>query len=268
MKSAQGSPVSIEGIPDFWNRLRSAPRKLLALDYDGTLAPFREDRMEAFPLPGTAECISKISRAPRTRVVIVSGRPVKEILELLGDLGVTIVGSQGWETRTAEGKLRQALPTPRQKRMFRSAVKDLTRLGLQDRAESKIAGLALHTRGLPKDLAESIEEELVGLWESRAAEHDVDCRRFDGGVELRAVGVDKGTALGRLLRGRSRDTFSVYVGDDQTDEDAFRAIREVGLGIKVGHPETPTEARGRLPDCAAVLDFLREWVHVSGLDES
>jgi trehalose-phosphatase len=263
MTDRRSSVIPVQGIPDFWERLGRASRKFLALDYDGTLAPFREHRMEAFPLEGMTDCLSRIAGARDTTLIIISGRPVEEILLLLGDLGVMIVGSQGWETRAADGSHRQTLPSLRQRRMLRAAMKDVARLGFEDRTETKIAGLAVHTRGLPKNRAEAIEEELVHLWEFRAAENAVECRRFDGGVELRATGVDKGSALLRLLKGRSEDTFSVYVGDDETDEDAFGVIRGIGYGIKVGHPEAPTRARGGLPDCEAVLEFLKEWNRVS-----
>ena len=52
----------------------------------------------------------------------------------------------------------------------------------------------------------------------------------------------------------------VYLGDDDTDEDAFAVLRGSGVGIKVGDDRWPTAARGFLPDCRAVVEFLRTWV--------
>ncbi len=263
MTDRRSSVIPLQGIPDFWERLRRVSRKFLALDYDGTLAPFRENRMEAFPLEGVTDCLSRLSRAPDTALVIISGRPVSEILELTGDLGVTIVGSHGWEMRTADESHRQSLPSLDQARRLRRAEEDVARLGLKDRAERKLASMAVHTRGMPEARARKIENDLMKLWTAETSGREMECRRFDGGVELRSVGIDKGTILQRLLEDEPDASFCVYVGDDETDEDAFAAIRDRGFGIKVGAGDVPTRARGRLPDCEAVLEFLKEWNRVS-----
>jgi trehalose-phosphatase len=88
-------------------------------------------------------------------------------------------------------------------------------------------------------------------------------RRFLGGVELRVLGIDKGTALLELLGDAPDGTFCVYIGDDETDEDALAVIRDLGVGIKVGNTGHPTHARGRLPDPHAVRSFLEAWVEVT-----
>ena len=67
----------------FLERLRSAPARILLLDYDGTLAPFCVDRTLAFPYPEVPPLIVRIMRKG-TRVVLISGRPVREILLLSG----------------------------------------------------------------------------------------------------------------------------------------------------------------------------------------
>ena len=260
-------PITPEGIPGFWAELRRAAKRVLALDYDGTLAPFREERMKAFPVEGVADCLTSISKAGNTTVVIISGRPVGEILELIGDVGLTIIGSHGWEMLTADGNHRLKLPSLEQKRMLQQAEKDVAKLGLEDHAEKKVASVAVHTRGVPRERAARIETQLMDLWGGGSPTREMECRQFNGGVELRSIGIDKGTILLQLLAGEPRATFCVYVGDDETDEDAFGAIRDRGYGVKVGRSTVPTRARGWLPDCTAVLEFLREWDHVSNVNQ-
>ena len=104
-----------------------------------------------------------------------------------------------------------------------------------------------------------MEDEVCALWED-AADHGLVCRRFLGGVELRLDDTDKGTALERLLKEQPDDDFCVYVGDDSTDEDALEVLVDRGIGIKVGSPEIPTHARGRLADPYAVKEFLKGWI--------
>jgi len=257
MESEEAFPIP--GIPDFWERVRRAPRKHLALDYDGTLAPFRVERMRAVPLDGVIDCLASISRRPDTILVIISGRPVDEILDLVGDIGLTVVGSHGWEVRAADGSRCGMTPSAAQERRLRRAEREVRKRGLESRAERKVASLAVHTRGLSGGTAEEIESELVRLWEADAPRAGLAPRRFDGGVELRAAGIDKGTILDDLLRDEPEDTFCVYVGDDETDEDAFRALQGLGVTFCVGAAERATLASRRLPNVDAVETLLR-WV--------
>lgn len=107
-----------------------------------------------------------------------------------------------------------------------------------------------------------LEERVFQEWRRLEYSCRLECRRFNGGVELRAVGRNKGDALRELLSGQPADSFCVYVGDDETDEDAFRTIADRGIGIKVGDFQAGTAASGYLPDCAAVKTFLEKWLSV------
>ncbi len=81
-----------------WQRLRSAPRSLLMLDYDGTLAPFHIDRFAACPYPGVEERLATLSGLARVRLVLVSGRPARELRDLLPpSTKAEIWGSHGRE---------------------------------------------------------------------------------------------------------------------------------------------------------------------------
>ena len=68
----------------FWQPLQTASQRLLVLDYDGTLAPFQQERNKAFPYPGVREILAKIQRSGKTRLIIVSGRNITDIIPLLG----------------------------------------------------------------------------------------------------------------------------------------------------------------------------------------
>lgn len=91
-------------LDSFFNHLKLAPRRVLMLDYDGTLAPFHLERAKATPYPGVREILSQILRAGHTRLVIVSGRHAQEVISLL-DLPepLEVWGSHGWELCRADG---------------------------------------------------------------------------------------------------------------------------------------------------------------------
>ena len=95
-------------LESFFNNLASAQKRALMLDYDGTLAPFRVEREKAVPYPGVRETLNRLVSAGRTRVVIISGRRVRDLVPLIGlDVTPEIWGSHGLErlTRDNEYKL-------------------------------------------------------------------------------------------------------------------------------------------------------------------
>jgi trehalose-phosphatase len=119
----------------------------------------------------------------------------------------------------------------------------------------------LHTRGLDAEEARRFEDEASGTWASLEP-GTLDLRKVSGGVELRSRGADKGTAVLRLLAETPRGAVVVYLGDDETDEDAFAALAGRGVGIRVG-PLQATRASVTLPDTQAVLKFLESWRSVT-----
>ena len=97
-------PQGIRGVPDFWERVRRAPHRLLALDYDGTLAPFRAERALATPLNGVKEILRDIRDQRNTELAILSGRPARQVRDLIGaELRVPIYGVHGWELIHPDG---------------------------------------------------------------------------------------------------------------------------------------------------------------------
>jgi trehalose 6-phosphate phosphatase len=256
---SEGEKPLIINIPDFWDRLRGAQKRLLALDYDGTLAPFHIERMEAEPLVGIPELLKQIQDRDDTTLAIISGRPVFELVSLVGNIGVTMVGSHGFELRGPDGAILIKKITPEQEEGLMEARAIGIEAGLEERLETKTASIALHTRGLSPDEASLMEDEMHETWGNFAARHHLEVKRFNGGVELRATGWNKGDALESLLLDLKEETLCVYIGDDETDEDAFERIQPYGFGIRVGDPSQPSKAHGFLPDTDCVKRFLQAW---------
>ena len=260
MSTEPALPIpAVEGIPGFWDELRSASSSFLALDYDGTCAPFKPERMEAYPLAGIPELIARIRDRTQGSIAVISGRPVAELEQLLDVPGILKVGSHGYEFRSPDGALEVREPTPKQRKGLSMAWDAGVREGLSRRVEPKVASLALHTRGVPEVQARAMEQLAMGSWMPFVRLHDLELRRFNGGIELRCLGMDKGSALLTVLSSQRKDAFCVYIGDDETDEDAFRVLKGRGVGIRVGRTEAPTHAAGFLPDTQAVKDFLQGW---------
>jgi trehalose 6-phosphate phosphatase len=245
--------------PPVWKRIAGAPHRLLMLDYDGTLAPLRIRRDEALPVPGAREVLVAIARDRGTTVAVISGRPLAELEALLGRLPVVRAAEHGGEVRWPDG------------RRLVHAIARATTLALADAAEAaetslragtierKRTSIVLHTRGLDAAAARLVEIAGRALWAPFAARRDLRLDRIDGGIELRARGRDKGVVVRWLLGESPPRTLPVYIGDDATDEDAFRAVGARGVAIRVGTADRPSAARLRLGGPDDVVSFLEAW---------
>ena len=254
-----------DGVPQrLWALVALARHRLLLLDYDGTLAPFHTNRLEARAPEGLLELLARIRDGAGTTLAIVSGRPVAEVTALVGDLGVTIVGEHGWEMRTPDGQLVQRPLGHGVTAALDQARDAARRAGSEEMLERKRSALVLHVRGLPEDEARARVADVRGPWGAAALRAGLVLDEIDGGLELRARGRDKGTATLSLLSQAPAGTLAVFVGDDVTDEDAFAVVSDFGFGVRVGPGEQPSMAAGRLPSCEDVPAFLERWLQVTG----
>lgn len=254
---------TIEGGGDLpgwiWDRAIASRSRLVMLDYDGTLAPFRIDREHAFPSRPLLALLGRLCETSGTRIAVVSGRPVAELARLLRPLSIPLAGEHGWETRSPDGQVIQHPLAPASSRALEYASMVVCRETWQDRIERKRTSLLLHTRGMSRGDAERIESRCARLWEPVIHEGGARLSHVSSGIELRATGRNKGTAVRELIADRPPETFAVYIGDDETDEDAFREVRETGAGILVADEKRVSYAVGRLASTGDVAEFLHRW---------
>lgn len=256
----QAQAIADPGIDGFWETIAGAPAVSLLLDYDGTLAPFHIDRLQAVPVAGAVDALREMRQETDTIVALVSGRPVAELLQLMPDPGVTIIGTHGYEVRTPDGVISTAAIGDDQSEMLDRAYLDARRFIGAGRTERKVATVAAHFRGLDRLDARQKQQEILARWLEYADRSIVEVRQFNGGIEMRALGRHKGTAVAEYLDTCPEGTLPVYIGDDDTDEDAFRTVKSRnGYAIRVGRLSRDTEATGSLDACEDVVSFLRAW---------
>ncbi len=238
-----------------------APRSLLMLDYDGTLAPFRKQREQAFPYAGVSEVLEKIARNGRTRVVIISGRDAEEIVPLLRiEPRLEVWGLHGAQRLKPNGaaELRQLdLHTGK---ALAAAEEWLRYQRLQHVGEFKKGSIAVHWRGLEESEKSDIRKRALLGWTAVAERSSLDLLPFDGGIEIRSSAVDKGDAVGKIASEMEAGIPAAYLGDDITDEPAFEAMSGRGLSILVRPRWRETAARLWLQPPDEVLDLLRRWL--------
>jgi trehalose-phosphatase len=248
-------------IVQFLKAVTQAHQSLLLLDYDGTLAPFRKERHQAFPYPGIAPLLEEIVRGGHTRVAIISGRDTSETIPLLGvDPIPEVWGLHGLQRRTLDG----SVETVQLKEHDLDALSDADRwLGYQQlrhTAEFKTGSIAVHWRGLSDGGVEELRGRVLLGWKPIAERSGLELMDFDGGVEIRAPEADKGDVVQLVLSEMEPDTPAAYLGDDATDERAFRAIRGRGLSVLVRPRWRPTAAQLWLKPPEELIDFLTLWL--------
>jgi trehalose-phosphatase len=133
-------------------------------------------------------------------------------------------------------------------------------LGYPDKLERKPTGAAFHLRGLGPSESEALRGEAMKFLSGLASHSGFEIHEFDGGVEMRLSGRDKGDPVNTLLGELTAGTPAAYLGDDATDEDAFAAMPECGLGVLVRKEYRDTRADLWLTPPDELFWFLDRWL--------
>jgi trehalose-phosphatase len=248
-----------------WQRLRSAPRSLLMLDYDGTLAPFQADRFAAVAYPGVDERLATLSELVRVRLVLVTGRSARELRRLLPPATkAEIWGSHGREQLKCDGAYKLFALDSTQQATLQAVAREMAALGFTEALEVKPSSLAVHWRSFEPETQEQIRSSIQSVFDRLAEPGRLHLLPFDGGLELRSTDITKGTAVGHILAEGPPAIPAAYLGDDLTDEDAFVAIGKRGSPILVRTEVRPSHARFWLKPPEELLEFLDAWISASG----
>lgn len=239
-------------LDDFFIQLAKSKEALLILDYDGTLAPFVQNPEEAYPYPGIMEKIQTIMQDPSAKVIILSGRGLDTLIPLLTLNPLPeLWGSHGGENKQfnkrLSGQVMEVLSLAAQE--ARQWAPDLL-------CEIKPLSVALHWRGKDSNLASHVLE----LWNEKTAKYPLELHFFEGGVELRAHGINKGNAVKMLIAGLSPHTPIAYLGDDLTDEEAFEVLGDRALKVLVRDQMRDTKADIRLSPPEELFNFFDRWI--------
>ncbi|WP_446743151.1 trehalose-phosphatase [Silvibacterium acidisoli] len=236
----------------------------LLLDYDGTLAPFQLDRFKAYPYPEVVPILERIIRSHGTEVSIISGRPVSEIRALLGPLAdLEIWGAHGMEHRSADGAFRRLEIPSDIREGLAQAEEWLAREDLLSMAEIKAGGVAVHWRGLSAKEIANLQQRVEAGWQLFRSTPGLKFLAFEGGMELRSTKPDKGDAIRAILGKADAGTPVAFLGDDVTDEDAFRVLNGHGLSVLVRPEFRETDAALWLQPPVELVDFLNLWHEAS-----
>lgn len=255
------SPVSaVERADEIAGRLKD--RKLaLFLDYDGTLTPIVRRPEEATLSDEMRSLLVRL--AELCTVTIVSGRDREDAQEMVGIESLVYAGSHGFDIRGPEGLAMEyegaepfLVDLDEAERRLRDAVAEISGVHV----ERKRFAIAIHYREVEGDddlnRIERAVDDVCGEFSSLRKKGGKKIFEVQPDVEW-----DKGRAVRWLVEALGLDqpeTVVMYVGDDVTDEDAFRALRRdnSGIGVRVTATNSDTDAEYFLRDCDQVRQFL------------
>lgn len=237
-------------------QLAAADRLLLALDFDGTLAPFVDTPKSARALPEAKAALEKLEKLPDTWVAYVSGRPLSS-LEIVteADADALLIGSHGVEIRFGRDGVSLDLTVDEQDKLARlgEELRALVEANPGTRLETKPVGYGVHYRNLESGDGKDV---VAAAYAAAAAVSDeLTIRDGKDIIEFSVRGADKGDGIERL-RDYTKATAVLFAGDDVTDEDGFRVLRQQAgdVGVKVGPGETA--AQFRVSDEKAIATML------------
>jgi len=252
------NPIEVE---QFMNAVELSRVSALLLDYDGILAPFCLNRQQAFPYPGMTALLQEITANGRTRMVIITGRSAHEVIPLLAvHPAPEIWGLHGSERLRPDGTCETPRVEEPVQRALAEADRWLREQGLDHRAEFKTGAVAIHWRGLDEAKAAEIRARVLLGWLPIAQSAPMELLEFDGGIEMRMQGRDKGDAVHTILDEIGPEAPVAYLGDDITDERAFLALGARGLTVLVRPEWRKTAAALWIRPPEGLREFLTRWL--------
>lgn len=234
---------------------RAAERRLLLLDYDGTLVPLAPTPDKARPDREVIEVLARLAADARNEVVVVSGRDRDTLTAWLGGLDVALVAEHGAWIRPRDGVWQ---PTLHRDGSWKERVRPILNRYVHRTpgswVEEKEFSLVWHFRRAEPSAWRLRAPELKHVLVNLTAHLDLQVLEGDYVVEVKAGSYHKGQAVSRWLD-REWD-FILAAGDDRTDEDMFAALPPHAYSIKVG--TGPTRARFRLGGPMELRELLAE----------
>jgi trehalose-phosphatase len=231
----------------------------LFLDYDGTLTPLCEHPSKALLAEPMRRAIEACVARQHTDVTIVSGRSLADIMKMVGMDSLTYAGNHGLEVHGP------GMPDFRHddvEHFHRKTVElgaSLSEIAVAGAwAEVKGPTLTFHFREVETDLQSRVAAQASAIITAAGFQ----ARNAHAAIEARPpIGWDKGRAVLHILKTRyglswAESVRPIYVGDDQTDEDAFRVLSGLGATFRVGSADTATAADRRLRDVESVRALL------------
>ena len=247
-------------IDQLMDAYRKASKRLLLLNYEGTLVRIAVRPQSAVPDLELRTLLAQLTSDPANCVVVISGRSAADLQRWLGQvprLGLApehgarwrLPGSDTWEGRSADAEWKNTVRPILQHFVDRTPGSFI---------EEKEFALVWHFRTIEAEFADWLATELVAMLEGMLAETELRAYRGNKIIEVKPMWANKGALVTELVPGYADSAFILGVGDDLTDEDMFAHLPENAWSIYVGGGLS--KARYSVADTERVRQLLHELV--------
>ena len=245
-------------------RIQQARNIFLLLDYDGTLTPIVSRPELALCPPEVKRLLEELRDFPHVDLAVISGRALEDIRERVGISRITYIGNHGLSIQNPVGVHKKRLSPLRQEEFnkIRQAVEKSLGSIRGILLEDKGLILAVHYRNVARESIGRIHQVLEKIIERWKEGWQITSGKMV--LEIRPrVEFDKGKVVQEILKAFSREGFlPIFLGDDRTDEDAFRVVKKRGITAHVGPGGDDSEAEYYLKDPSEVETFLCRFAEV------
>ena len=212
---------------------QQSKRRLIVLDYDGTLMPFLKNPQAVVPDEEVQQLLKSLSAQEGTKLVLNSGRDKDTLEKWLGHLGIDMAAEHGVWTKQNEQWKNNSSMSSNWKPKIRQVLEYMVERTPGSFIEEKDYSIAWHYRRIDRDLGEKRVREFRDVLLYLTANDDLQVLEGNKVVEIKNAGVSKGKATRNWLGLQDWD-FIVALGDDNTDEDTFKELPDTAYTIKVG----------------------------------
>ncbi|MBN2274296.1 MAG: bifunctional alpha,alpha-trehalose-phosphate synthase (UDP-forming)/trehalose-phosphatase [Bacteroidales bacterium] len=232
-KAISSRQIDKKIIKDIKKQYDTTGKRLIILDYDGTLVPLVKDPKMSVPDKNLLKILDKLSHDPKNKVVINSGRNPDILDGWLGHLNVLLAAEHGVFYKEKGKWHKNVSEKPIINKEIMNILKYITGKTPGSHIETKKMSLVWHYRNSDVWLAELRERQLVDALMMPCSRQNLQIMKGNKVVEIKAQGINKGIEVMRLLKKETYD-FIIAMGDDVTDEDMFHSLPDYALTIKVG----------------------------------
>ncbi|WP_321480267.1 bifunctional alpha,alpha-trehalose-phosphate synthase (UDP-forming)/trehalose-phosphatase [uncultured Bacteroides sp.] len=236
---------------------QKANKRLIVLDYDGTLSPFTSIPEDAIPSPELIALLNQLIDDPKNTVAISSGRDQQTLTEWFGDLSIILAAEHGAFVRHKNGDWVKNIAEEKWDKEIVDTLIKITDKTPGAFLETKRTALVWHYRNVDPWAAALREQQLVSILRDKCDREGLQIMKGNKIIEVKTMGCDKGAVINNLLKAENYD-YMFAIGDDTTDEDMFRAMPQSAYTIKVG--EVSDSARFYLKSQKAVLPLLKKMI--------
>jgi len=232
-----------------------ASKRLLLLDYDGTLQPHTDHYSHSKPTKRLQDLLDSLASDPKNEVVLISGRSQNDLEEWFGSSRINLIAEHGALIKSAGRKnWHETVKSGRRwKKTMLPVLRTYTELTPKASIEEKQYSLVWHYRQSPPFAAQKNLQILHRVLRPLTRQHGLELFNGSKILEIKDPGINKGNAVHRWLR-REHD-FVLAIGDDFTDEDMFAAVPPSAVSIKVGRGRTIADYR--VSSTEEVIELLK-----------